>query len=183
MIGLKTYLPSLSLLVGITHQALYERQRALVRCGALSSVAGKGPGSGVKADAEALATFLISLLSHELLVEAENAEAFGRLRNEESKCPLTGANDLKGALVKILSDHYLAERTSSVTVHRDEKSAVILGKTGHKIITSRFLNRGKNLGGKWLPEREVELRTTVSITSKLMAHVANDLAKIEGLKL
>ena len=110
MIGLKTYLPSLSILVEITHQALYERQRALVRSGALKSVAGKGPGSGVKADADALATFLISLLSHELLVEAANAEAFGRLRNAESKCPFTGANDLKGALVKILSDHYLAER-------------------------------------------------------------------------
>jgi hypothetical protein len=182
MIGLKTYLPTLSPLVGITHQSLYERQRALVRCGALSSAAGKGPGSGVKADADALATFLISLLSHELLVEASKTGEFCRLRNEEDKCPLTGAANLKGALVRILSDHYLAERTASVTVHQDEKSAAIQGHTGNKIITSRFLNRVKNRLGKWLPERELELRTTVSITSKLMAQVANDLARIEGIK-
>ena len=81
MIGLKTYLSTLSPLLGQSEEILYERQRALVREGLLESVSGRGPGSGVRADEKALAVFLVSLLAHDILAHAETVWAFCGMRS------------------------------------------------------------------------------------------------------
>ena len=59
MSSLKTSLHSLSPILGMTPAAIYERQRALVRLGALRALPGKGPGSGVELTAQNLATLVI----------------------------------------------------------------------------------------------------------------------------
>jgi hypothetical protein len=63
MIGLKSFLSVISEFSDEPFDALYERQRELVRCGLLPVRPGRGPGTGVPLTAETLATFLIGLLA------------------------------------------------------------------------------------------------------------------------
>jgi hypothetical protein len=71
MIGLKTFLKEFSGFTGgeLSHDALYARQRELVRCGLLPSREGRGPGSGVPLSPDTLATFLIGLLATDSLTD------------------------------------------------------------------------------------------------------------------
>jgi len=61
--SLKGLIPKLAKAVGMTPAAIYERQRALVHAGLLHPRSGRGPGSGVPADAKSVAILLISLLA------------------------------------------------------------------------------------------------------------------------
>ncbi len=58
--SLKSFLPVLSRILAEPADALYERQRALVREGLLESVPGHGTGSGVRATPESVAMLLIA---------------------------------------------------------------------------------------------------------------------------
>jgi|APCry1669193181_1035450.scaffolds.fasta_scaffold75043_2 hypothetical protein len=70
MIGLKSFLKEFADYCDDgSFDALYERQRELVRCGLLPVRGGRGPGSGVPLTAETLATFLIGLLATDSLSE------------------------------------------------------------------------------------------------------------------
>jgi hypothetical protein len=71
MIGLKSFLKEFSDLTQgeLSHDALYARQRELVRCGLLPVREGRGPGSGVPLSADTLATFLIGLLATDSLID------------------------------------------------------------------------------------------------------------------
>jgi hypothetical protein len=69
MIGLKAFLNVISEFSDEPFDALYERQRELVRCGLLPVRPGRGPGSGVPLTPETLATFLIGLLATDSLSE------------------------------------------------------------------------------------------------------------------
>jgi hypothetical protein len=130
MIGLKSYLPKLRFLVGLTKEMLYERQRALVDCGALIPEPGRGPGSGVRADADSLATYLISLLAHDLLVEAGMTDPMGWMKCSGERCPLTGKKQFKDALEAILKDEKIAQKVALVIHNRSMQTATIeyLGK-------------------------------------------------------
>jgi hypothetical protein len=119
MIGLKTYLSTLAPRLGQTHDMLYERQRALMRHGLLESVEGHGRGSGVRADEKALAVFLISLLAHDLLVLTFVAKIFCMMKNDEGKCPVTGARTFQEAMQRVLGDEKLAARVTSPAVRVD----------------------------------------------------------------
>src|SRR5579872_2549940 len=71
MIGLKAALPEISGVLGASADALYERQRALVRLGLLEAKEGRGPGSGVELSARALATLIIALMATDSLAETD----------------------------------------------------------------------------------------------------------------
>jgi hypothetical protein len=118
MIGLKTYLSTLSPLLGQTEEMLYERQRALVREDLLESVGGRGPGSGVRADERALSPFLISLLSHDILALSFVAELFCDMKSDAGKCPFTGAKTFREGLEAVLGHEPFAEKIAGVMVHR-----------------------------------------------------------------
>ena len=64
--SLKGLIPRLAHELGMTPDALYERQRALVRAGLLKGVEGKGPGSGVRATPYATALLLIAVLAADI---------------------------------------------------------------------------------------------------------------------
>ena len=143
MIGLKSYLPKLSHQVGLTQEMLYERQRALVKSGALYAEPGRGPGSGVRADASSLSIFLISLLAHDFLVDAPMTTAIGWMKSTTEQCPLTGKKTFKDALEAILNDRKLAQKVALVIVNRSAQSGTIehLGKlrgTSRRILRSEF---------------------------------------------
>ena len=71
MIGLKSFLKEFSDFTDgeLSHDALYARQRELVRCGLLPTREGRGPGSGVPLLPDTLATFLIGLLATDSLTD------------------------------------------------------------------------------------------------------------------
>jgi hypothetical protein len=71
MAGLKTFLQRVAPSLGLTGGALYERQRALVALGALKTLPGRGPGSGVPFTAENFAAVLISVLAADALTEVD----------------------------------------------------------------------------------------------------------------
>src|SRR6516162_715678 len=99
MIGLKTYLPQIAPLLGMSAEMAYERQRALVREGILKLRPGRGPGSGVSADEDSLAVLLVSILSHDLLTEAPVTKFYCELRSsQKKKCRVTGAKTFRRAL-------------------------------------------------------------------------------------
>src|SRR5262249_34293535 len=75
MPSLKSFLYGVAPIIGATGAALYERQRALVSIGALKSLPGRGPGSGVPLSAEAFAAILISVLATDNLSEVDERVA------------------------------------------------------------------------------------------------------------
>lgn len=84
MASLKAFLPEIAKAFGTTADALYSRQRALVRLGLLPVTKGKGPGSGVPLTPDTFGVMLISLLAAETLAETD--ERIARL------CEATPAN-------------------------------------------------------------------------------------------
>ncbi|BBZ96185.1 hypothetical protein BRDID11004_29080 [Bradyrhizobium diazoefficiens] len=126
MISLKSYLPVLADYLDLTPDALYERQRVLVRSGALKAVAGRGPGSGIRAMPATVTQLLIATLATDSLAETEDkTSTLGKGAAEHGLCPLTGANDFAGALELILSSVALAKKVSSIDVARSNLKATI----------------------------------------------------------
>ncbi|SRR5713101_6215474 len=111
--SLKSFIPVLSRILGVSPEALYERQRVLVREELLESVPGHGPGSGVRATPESVAMLLIGVLASPSLSEAGPAArliANARPGYPKHKCPLTGATTFAGVLAKVLSDESISKR-------------------------------------------------------------------------
>jgi hypothetical protein len=177
MIGLKSYLHRMPS-VGLTPEMLYERQRALVRRGALSAEPGRGPGSGVRADANSIAVFLISLLAHDLLVESWMTEVIGWMKSTKDQCSLTGKKNFKDALEAILSDEKIAQRVVSVTVNQNAQSGLIeyLGKSAgaSRPLRSEFANAG--IMRVPSPSTLSGLETVKSLKQKFIHQVAKDIA-------
>jgi hypothetical protein len=175
MIGLKTYLSTLSPLLGQSEEMLYERQRALVRQGLLDSVGGRGPGSGVRADESALSPFLISLLAHDILAHSHAAELFCGMKNDAGKCPITGAKTFREGLEAVLGHEGLAEKTTGVMLHRNHPGRGYLHFVGrnNRFITSAFGHKGRAL----IPVSA--LRTSTSFGSDFITQVAKDIARFK----
>jgi hypothetical protein len=72
MSSLKSFLYGVAPIIGITPNALYERQRALVKLGLLTAAPGRGPGSGVPLTAENIAAVVISVLAAENLSDVDD---------------------------------------------------------------------------------------------------------------
>lgn len=104
MISLKSYIPVLAADTGMTSEALYERQRALMRAGMLEATKGHGPGSGAKMTRESVATLVISILATDRLsAAAARTEAIATARPvDRARCILTRATTFAGALVALL---------------------------------------------------------------------------------
>src|SRR6266478_7122708 len=62
MMSLKAFAPILASTLGTTPAAIYERQRALIRAGALPTPVGRGRGNGLPATAETAALMLMAFM-------------------------------------------------------------------------------------------------------------------------
>jgi hypothetical protein len=177
MIGLKTYLSTLSPLLGQSEEMLYERQRALVREGLLESVGGRGPGSGVRADESALSAFLISLLTHDILAQSHLAEFFCDMISDAGKCPFTGATTFREGLEAVLEHEALAQKIAGVMVHRNQPGRAYLQFVGknNRIITSEF--RPLVFFHKFIPVSA--LSTSTSFDPDFIRRVAKDIAQFK----
>lgn len=142
MFALKTYLQSIAPLLGASGDALYERQRALVRMGVLHAGAGRGPGSGVKATPESIGMLLLSFLGTEGPAgTAEKTAALAQLSpSDGDRCPLTGQRSLIDAIVSILRSESLGRKVEDLTVSRTIGRATISfrDRPRGKVKTSTF---------------------------------------------
>jgi hypothetical protein len=117
MASLKALLPRLAPIIGMSVDALYERQRALVRHGVLRPVAGRGPGSGVEFSADSVAALLISIGATDSLSEVDGRiVGYCEAKSTTGKCPLTGEKKLRGAIEAILKDPVLSSDVSYITI-------------------------------------------------------------------
>src|SRR5262245_9780419 len=106
--SLKGLIPHLVKSLAITPAAIYERQRALVRVGLLRARPGRGPGSGVPADAKSVATLLISILATGSLSEVEDqTKAVASLKSANGRCKITGKRTFGAALAATLASDAL----------------------------------------------------------------------------
>jgi hypothetical protein len=141
MISLKSYCGPLSQILGMTPDALYERQRVLFRGGQLTgAIAGKGPGSGIRATVRNVTRLLLSTLAADVLSEIdEKTRKLAAIKHVErdpltreprfgGKCPLTGELRFQNALEKILASTELA-KSVIVTVRREKIAATITYET------------------------------------------------------
>lgn len=72
--SLKAILPSIAPVLGLTLDALYERQRALVRKGLLQTPNGRGRGSGQKPTLDAVALLVAAVLMSDNLSDIARAD-------------------------------------------------------------------------------------------------------------
>jgi hypothetical protein len=177
MIGLKTYLSTLSPLLGQSEEMLYERQRALVRHDLLESVEGRGPGSGVRADEKALAAFLVSLLAHDILAHADTAWVFCGLRSRAGKCPVTGQKTFVEALGAVLGNEPLAEKTTGIMLDRTPPGSARLQFVGknNSFIASEF--KAGAILGSIVPVSA--LRASTSFDPNFIRQIAKDIAQFK----
>lgn len=140
MAGLKTYLPSLSVLLDTSPTALYERQRVLTRLiESVDVIGGRGPGSGVRATNRTVALLVIAVLSTESLAETyERTIVIGAAKPINEKCPLTGTPFFSHALAAVLADQTLCDKVVEVTVRRSLGLASIKYRSGRKFLVSEF---------------------------------------------
>ena len=124
MASLKGLIPGLAKSTGMTPAALYERQRALVRAGLLHTRPGRGPGSGVPADAQSVATLLISVLATGSLSEVEEqTKAIANLKSLDGRCPVTGKRTFGAALTAALKSEEWRRRALYAVARRSGKGA------------------------------------------------------------
>jgi len=118
--------------LGTTPDALYERQRALVRAGLIDPGEGRGPGSGVRATAPAVAFLLISTLATDRLNESgSRAQTLANARPKNRKrCPFTGMVRFVDALATVLTQSEKADRVIEITVSRTADRAEIKYRVG-----------------------------------------------------
>ena len=178
MIGLKTYLPQIAPLLGMSAEMAYERQRALVREGVLKPRPGRGPGSGVSADEDLLAVLLISVLSHDLLTEASATKVYCELRSSQNKCPVTGAKTFRTALSTILANPVLPAEAILVEVMRGgEPTADVSFADEDMDVTSTFRRDKWKPGLSGFPANKVF--RIVQIDQDLLRRLAEDIAQFK----
>jgi hypothetical protein len=115
--SLKSLFPAMALILDVSPDALYAYQRAFVAAGILDSTPGRGPGSGVRAGPDAVAQFLIGLITNASTEEnVPLARSLGNAKSADGQCPLTGVKRFKDALACVLADEALASRVNEVLI-------------------------------------------------------------------
>jgi hypothetical protein len=108
MASIKSSLPSLSEILQMSESAIYERQRALVRLGALKQMPGRGPGSGVKLDSQNVGTLLVGCAAFMSLSDLdERVHRYLRAPSADKICRLTGSRTLRDAIQAILEGSFI----------------------------------------------------------------------------
>ena len=126
MFSLKAYIPTLAQYLSVSPDALYEKQRTLIRSGLLVPVAGRGPGSGVKVSPVAVSLLTMSVLSTEGLADIDpSVRRLGSARAEKSACSLSGSIEFGQALEIILAQTSMARRITSINVDRPSLQALV----------------------------------------------------------
>jgi hypothetical protein len=128
--------------VGMPEATVYERQRLLFKGGLLPGD-GRGPGSGVRATPESVATLLIALLAttDSLGKTEDRTRRFLKLKSDTRKCLFTGKATFGEALAAILAMPKLPKVWLQVSPTRNHASITYPG--GRDRGVSEFTIDGK----------------------------------------
>lgn len=171
--SLKAVVPLLAKHMGIAPNALYERQRALIRAGLLNKPQGRGPGSGVQADPISVATLLVAALSTDSLAETQKrTRELGRARpvDRDQECPLTHRSSFLDALAQVFTIDRLAKAVTRISVDRTNSHGQIEYLEHGIPRASEFVTSQKPISAK--------LRVVASIDEPTLKKIASDLADI-----
>jgi hypothetical protein len=177
--SLKGYIPYLSQRLGISPAALYERQRALVRAGLLDMSKGRGPGTGVVADARAIAILVTAVLATGSLTDTETrVRAIASARREPAEdnavldfidsatLPTTFLQN-----IEYLMFHPIGRRVTEITVSRTAAVAQIVFRDNNdKLIVISFAGPGANEPG---------LRVAATLAAKPFREIASEAFEIQ----
>lgn len=132
-------MPGLAPMLGLTTEALYERQRALTRLGVLPVEKGRGPGSGVQATPQAVAALFIAALATDNLSEVDDrvTDLISAPATRE-RCPLTKAPNFGVAIATLLTSKPARDRLIRVRAHREMTTATIEFRAGKQAKSSVF---------------------------------------------
>jgi hypothetical protein len=138
--SLKVFIPGLAFLLQMKGDALYERQRELVRAGLLRAKKGRGPGSGVQTSPYSVAVLLIAVLSTDnwsdtVALCSSISKAAPRRR---ARCPITNKRSFLDALTHVLADASIAKNVRAVTVDRASRTATIQHGNAGGAVLSEF---------------------------------------------
>jgi hypothetical protein len=140
MVSLKAFLPKVAAAFRTTPDALYSRQRALVRLGLLPVTEGKGPGSGVPLTADTLGVMVIALLAADTLAETDErvvrlCEATpDRFESDQTEKYFVAAQNFRSAVAEVMlwgqqsQGYYVNE----LRVSRYQGELVLVEGTGKK---------------------------------------------------
>jgi hypothetical protein len=120
-VGLKSFLSVLGPIFEETPIALYERQKSLVAEGLLQPMAGRGPGSGVRATPETVAILATGMLAS---VELTGSGRRTRVIAEGQGGPGLSINFLE-ELTRILSDEAKAAQQHWIRVNPEAGTSTI----------------------------------------------------------
>jgi hypothetical protein len=116
--GLKAFLPDLALTLGLNKTTLYERQRDLISGKLLEVTQGRGPGSGVRATPETVATMLIAVMGIDAVAGlAERVKAIAATRTTKPH-PYAPHREFGATLAHLLADKGRADKVTRITVSR-----------------------------------------------------------------
>jgi hypothetical protein len=118
MASIKSALPSLSKALSMSETTIYERQRALVRVGALKPVPGRGRGTGVELNSRNLATLLIgcgAFMSLADLDERVHQYIRAPFSGKGGFDLITGRKTLRDAIQAILEGKFTGLRPEDIT--------------------------------------------------------------------
>jgi hypothetical protein len=171
--SLKGYIPALARLMQTTPAALYERQRALVRAGLLAAGEGRGPGSGVRTTAPAVALLILSVLSTDRLSESDaRTGILAELSPANGKrCPHTGRRTFIDAFATLLVGTGQASAVNEITVSRTADLARLkyYDHDSDEQRISEFV--GKNTD-------EPGISVSVSLSHNLLMQISGDVQAI-----
>lgn len=128
MSSLKSFLYGVAPILGMSGAALYERQRALVALGALQSLPGRGPGSGVPFTVENFAAILIAVLASDNLSEVDNrVTALLKAEHDESFDGRSFLSDVSSVLTSGADYHLQTEKIRAIRVSRCWRGQIVRG--------------------------------------------------------
>lgn len=179
MIGLKTYASFLALHLSLSADAIYERQRLLVRSGYLVAPPGRGPGSGVRATDDTVSKIILSALATDTLADVdEKTKSLAAKKPINGHCFLTGNLKLLDALIYLFQSPEKMKRICGLSVDRRRLSAELFWEErGRKMPLSHLFGFGP-FTKEQVENSHFGLSTTATISEWSLRCIAADLKDI-----
>lgn len=176
MFSLKSFLPILAEILDRSVDALYERQRALVRLRLLRQLPGRGRGTGVRLSANSVATLLSSLLATDNLSDIDaRVRRLYLAQSEEGACQLTQTLTFGHAIEHLLRHQEHVYLVKSVVVNRKAESAEISYTSRLSVPGNVTVFRQSRVSSN-----SPALETQARLSGKAMQKIAWHLAKEGG---
>lgn len=168
--SLKLFAPGMARLLGMTPAALYNRQRELVRAGLLEHEGHRGPGSGVRTTAGAVATLLIAALAEDGLsdvagqtsriIEAKTAADTGKIWLHRK---------LGDALIELLTSEAKSKKIVDLTISKNSSLAVVRYREGRATMSQTFVDETGDTPA---------IRKDATISGSIIASLSTDVRAI-----